>query len=115
MIGIQLPAETWITPMIIISLPSIPPCPILHRLRRVSRHSGSGWQIWWEKTSLSTLFFHTVVAQKGLDLKKGIYRSPYVMCNLPNGDRITLPRFVVNWDLALELLVSQPLRRSKKV
>ena len=57
-----------------------------------------------------SLSFHTVVTQKRLDLEKGIYRSPYVMCKLPNGDGITLPRFIVNWDLALELLVSQPLR-----
>jgi len=41
-------------------------------------------------------------------LEKGVYRSPYVMCNLCNGDGIAFPRFVANWDLALELLVSQP-------
>lgn len=33
---------------------------------------------------------------EGLDLEKGVYRSPYVMCNLRNGDGITLPRFVAN-------------------
>ena len=49
------------------------------------------------------------MAQKGLDLEKGIYRSPYVVCKLRNGDGIALPRFVVSWDLELELLVSQPL------
>jgi hypothetical protein len=48
-----------------------------------------------------------------LDLEKGVYRSPYVMCNLRNGDGIALPRFVANRDLALELLVSQPLQSRK--
>jgi hypothetical protein len=49
----------------------------------------------------------------GLDLEKGVNRSPYVMCNLGNGDGVALPRFVANRDLALELLVTQPLHSRK--
>lgn len=66
-----------------------------------------------EKESQYTNFLCCSGSER-LDLEKGVYRSPYVMCNLRNSNRIALPRLVTNRDLALELLVSQPLR-SKKV
>jgi len=66
-----------------------------------------------ENESQYTTFLYCS-GSEGLDLEKCVYRPPYVLCNLSNGDGITLPRFVANWDLALELPVSQPLH-SKKV
>jgi hypothetical protein len=59
-----------------------------------------------ENESQYTTFPYYSGSEEGLDLEKGIYISPYVMCDLPNGDGITLPRFVKNRDLALELFVS---------
>jgi len=65
-----------------------------------------------ENKSQYTIFLYCS-GSEGVDLEKGVNRSPYMMCNICNGDGITLPRFVANWDLALELLVSQPLHSNK--